>query len=58
MELVYDLQADTSGDTLEVRLNGCGLVDGSSASGISFDMTVSGASKVLVCSVKGGQILR
>lgn len=53
MKFVYDLQADTSGDTLEVLLNGCGLVDGSSASGITFDMTVSGDSKVFGMFGKG-----
>ena len=53
MEFVYDLQADTNGDTLEVLLIGCGLVDGSSASGITFDMAVSGASKVFGMFGKG-----
>jgi hypothetical protein len=53
MKFVYDAQADTNGDTLEVLLNGCGLVSGSTGTGITFDIMVTGESKVFGMFGKG-----
>ena len=46
MKFVYDAKSDTDGTTLHVLLDGCGLVAGSISSGITFDMSMSGQSKV------------
>jgi hypothetical protein len=46
MKFSYDAQADTNGDVLQVFLQGCGLVSGAAGSGVTFDMAVSGETKV------------
>jgi hypothetical protein len=53
MKFSYDAQADTNGDTLEVFLRGCGLVSGADGSGVTFDMAVSGNTKVFGMFNKG-----
>jgi hypothetical protein len=46
MQFSYDAKSDTNGDTLETFLRGCGLVSGSDGSGVTFDMTITGSTKV------------
>jgi len=46
MKFSYDSQSDTSGDTLDAFLTGCGLVSGSSSSGVTYDLTVTGSVKI------------
>jgi hypothetical protein len=53
MKFSYDAQADTNGDVLAVFLRGCGLVSGAEGSGVTFDMTVSGETKVFGMFNKG-----
>jgi hypothetical protein len=53
MKFTYDAVADTNGDTLEVLLQGCGLVSGSTGNGITIDMTISGTTKVFSLFNKG-----
>ena len=42
MKFSYDAQGDKNADSLDVFLNGCGLVSGSSGSGITYDMEING----------------
>jgi len=53
MKFHYDATADTNGDTLEVLLQGCGLVSGSTGNGITIDMMVSGTAKMFGLFTKG-----
>jgi len=46
MKFHYDATKDTNGDTLEVLLQGCGLVSDSTGKGIIIDMLVSGNAKI------------
>jgi hypothetical protein len=45
IHFTYDTKSDTSGDTLEIFLRGCGLVVDSTGSGVTFDMTITGETK-------------
>jgi hypothetical protein len=53
MHFSYDAKSDTSGDTLEVFLRACGLVSESTGSGITFDMTITGETKIFGMFNKG-----
>jgi hypothetical protein len=46
MEFTYDSTTDANGDTLEAFLTGCGLVSGTSATGIPYDLEVTGNAKI------------